>query len=175
MKVKVWIPFIVMALLLAACGGNGGSNKAEMTEDQVKELVNEYSVGDFKNISASITSDELIITDEKQKKTVYTLPEAEFFVSIAPFENQTHPCGIHSLTGCQGEMVTEEFDVHIVDESGKVIIDEKMATLENGFIDLWLPRDQKYQVTIKQGDKQVTSEITTFKGDNTCITTMQLL
>src|SRR5699024_11690022 len=59
----------------------------------------------------------------------------EFFVSIAPFVETTHPCTNHSLTGCQGELVEKEFDVYIEDEEGNVVVDETMTSLKNGFID----------------------------------------
>ncbi len=79
------------------------------------------------------------------------------------------------MTGCQGEMANKEFDVYIEDKEGNVILDETMTAQSNGFIDLWLPRDKSYKVTIKQGGKTVESEISTFEGDNTCITDMQLI
>src|SRR5699024_9754641 len=126
-------------------------------------------------VSASITSEELIVTDAKDKETTYDLPEDEFFVSIAPFVQETHPCSIHSLTGCQGELAEKEFDVFIEDEDGNIIIDEKLTSLKNGFIDLWLPRDKNFHVKIQYDSKTVESEISTFEGDNTCITTMQLI
>lgn len=72
-------------------------------------------------------------------------------------------------------MAEKEFDVYIEDMDGKVIVDENMKSHNNGFIDLWLPRDQKYQVTIKYDGKQVESEISTYENDATCITTMQLM
>lgn len=72
-------------------------------------------------------------------------------------------------------MAEKEFDVYIEDKDGKVIVDEKMKSYNNGFIDLWLPRDQKYQVMIEHDGKQVESEISTYKDDATCITTMQLM
>lgn len=72
-------------------------------------------------------------------------------------------------------MVEEEFDVYIEDMDGKVIVDEKMKTQANGFIDLWLPRNQKYKALIEHNGKKVESEISTFEKDNTCITTMQLM
>lgn len=71
-------------------------------------------------------------------------------------------------------MVKKEFDVYIEDEEGNVILDEKMKSQPNGFIDLWLPRDKAYLVKIVYNKQTVESEITTFEGDNTCITTMQL-
>jgi hypothetical protein len=70
----------------------------------IKEIVHNYSVSDFENVSASITSHELIVTDSDNKETTYALPEDEFFVSIAPFVETTHDCSVHSLTGCQGEI-----------------------------------------------------------------------
>lgn len=160
------------SLLLVACSNDNSVDKTEVKD--IKEKVHEYSVGSFPNdVSASITSHELVVTDNGQK-TAFDLPSDEFFVSIAPFVETTHSCAIHSLTGCQGELVEEEFDVLIKDEKGNVVVDETMTSFENGFIDLWLPRDKNLTVNITQGDKTVESTISTFEGDNTCITTMQL-
>ena len=78
------------------------------------------------------------------------------------------------MTGCQGELVDEEFEVDIEDMKGNVIVDETLKSQANGFIDLWLPRDKRYRVTISNGGKMVESELSTFENDNTCITTMQL-
>jgi len=79
------------------------------------------------------------------------------------------------LTGCQGELTKEEFNVHIEDTDGKVIVDQKMTSLANGFIDLWLPRDKQFHVTIEKDGKKAKSELSTFKSDNTCVSTMQLV
>lgn len=162
---------LLLTLVLVACNSSNESNGKE--EQDIKEKVHEYSVGTFEDVTASITSHELIVTDNG-KETSFDLPEDEFFVSIAPFVGTTHECAIHSLTGCQGELVEKDFDVYIEDEEGNVVLDKTVASLENGFIDLWLPRDQTFQVKIAYDGKTVESEISTFKGDNTCITTMQL-
>lgn len=163
---------LLLSLVLVACNNDSGAPNEEGQQD-IKEKVHEYSVGVFEDVTASITSHELIVTDNG-KKTSFDLPEDEFFVSIAPFVGTTHECAIHSLTGCQGELVEKDFAVHIQDEEGNVVVDETIASLENGFIDLWLPRDRTYQVKIEYDGKTVQSDISTFKGDNTCITTMQL-
>jgi len=168
---------LLLLLMVAACNESTSdestSNKEEALD--IKEMVNEYSVGDFEDVTASITSEELIVTDSNQEETTYELPEDEFFVSIAPFVEETHECAIHSLTGCQGELVEKEFDVYILDEEGNVVVDENVKSLENGFLDFWLPRDKTYQVKIEYDGKVAESEISTFEGDNTCITTMQLV
>ncbi|KXH78776.1 CueP family metal-binding protein [Sporosarcina sp. HYO08] len=165
-----------LLLLLAACN-NSASNEQDAQDEQdtqdIKEMVHEYSTGSFDDVTASITSHELIVTDNG-KETSIQLPEEEFFISIAPFVETTHPCAIHSLTGCQGELVGQEFNVFIQDEEGNVVVDEIMTTPANGFIDLWLPRDQTFQVKIEHDGKTTESEISTYEGDDTCVTTMQL-
>lgn len=163
---------LFLSLVTVACNNNDTSSHNVGTQD-IKEKVHAYSVGTFENVSASITSHELIVTDNG-KQTSYDLPKEEFFVSIAPFIENTHECAIHNLTGCQGELVEKNFDVLIRDEEGTVVLDETMTSLENGFIDLWLPRDQTYQVKIEYDGKSVESVIETKKDENTCITTMQL-
>ncbi|AXH99136.1 hypothetical protein DV702_04930 [Sporosarcina sp. PTS2304] len=170
-----WIVLgLLMALLSAGCSNEQTNDDTPSPEVEIKQLVNDYTVRNAVAASASITSSELIVTDENKQVTTYDLPEDEFFVSIAPFVTSTHPCDIHSLTGCQGELVEEEFTVHIKDSQGHVVVDEIKKTEANGFIDLWLPRDETFTVTISQDDKKSVSDITTFDGDNTCITTMQL-
>lgn len=71
-------------------------------------------------------------------------------------------------------MNDEEFEVYIEDSEGNVVVDEKLSSQNNGFIDLWLPRDETYSVSIKHKEGQTEGDISTFTGDNTCITTMRL-
>lgn len=157
----------------------GSSEKKESTEidtQSIKQVVHDFSVRNTVAKSASITSKQLIVTDDDPTKSVtYDLPKDEFFLSIAPYVEKTHPCATHSLTGCQGEMVDEEFSVSIVDLDGNSILDKTlMKSQPNGFIDLWLPRDKSYRITVEHDGKMAESTISTFESDDTCITTMQL-
>ncbi|KWX85640.1 hypothetical protein AMQ83_23595, partial [Paenibacillus riograndensis] len=78
-------------------------------------------------------------------------------------------------TGGKGESTEEEFNRSVTDTDGKVIMEnETVKSQPNGFIDLWLPRDRTYQVTIEHDGKQAESELSTFEKDDTCVTTMQL-
>lgn len=174
MKRSIVVIMWIMLLSLAMVGCDDKASKEKEPRD-IKEMVERYSAGDFEDLSASITSQELIVTNGNKNQSTYELPNDEFFVSIAPFLQNTHPCENHSLTGCQGELKEEEFEVHIMDEDGNVIINERMTSLENGFLDLWLKRDKTYEVKIEHNGKMAESKITTFDGDNTCITTMQLI
>ncbi|MBB6453268.1 hypothetical protein HNQ94_001716 [Salirhabdus euzebyi] len=71
--------------------------------------------------------------------------------------------------------MNQEFYVYLEDMEGNVIVDEKMTAAANGFIDLWLPRNQTYYTKIEYNGKSVESELSTFENDRTCITTMQLM
>lgn len=169
MNVKTIFLALFSIVLLAACGTN-----SEKSED-VRALVDDYSAGNFTDDQqASITSSELIITNEDESEETYDLPDDEFFISIAPFKNETHPCEIHSLTGCQGELVDADFDMIIKNQAGEIVVDETINSGKNGFVDLWLPRDETYNVEVQYDEQTVESEISTFEGDRTCITTMQL-
>lgn len=53
-------------------------------------------------------------------------------------------------------------------------MNKSVKSQSNGFIDLWLPRDRKYRMTISQEGRTAQSEISTFESDDTCLTTMQL-
>lgn len=173
-KYEVVLLLFVSILLLAACSESAASDTTTDEEINIEQMVHEYSVGTFENVQAAITYNELIITDENEEETIYPLPEDKFFVSIAPFETVTHPCEIHSLTGCQGEMVEETFMVEILDSEGNLVMEENLQTMKNGFIDLWLPRNKEYQVRMTQDGKSAEQIISTADGAQTCITTMQL-
>src|SRR5690625_3801248 len=127
-KISLSIIGLLLVIVLVACGQ---TELQHSDSDDIKSLVETLTLGDFTETTASITSHELIINDQGKQKTVYDLPEDEFFVSIAPFVSETHPCDIHSLTGCQGELVEEEFDVTIVDEADNIIVDEIMPSYAN--------------------------------------------
>jgi|SRR5699024_726045 len=177
MKKRFFITLFLSILILASCS-NGNSNNDGATnnpqEDDIKDLVASYSGDKSSKQEASITGTQLIVTEENGTETTYPLPEDEFFVSIAPFKDETHPCTNHSLTGCQGELTSETFEVYVEDSEGNVVYQNLMSTGENGFIDLWLPRNDTFSVSITQENEQAETEISTYDDSPTCITTMQL-
>lgn len=168
----------VAAIALGTYLFAGNTEKQKPEHDiapNIKQMVHDFSTGNTTAQSASITSGQLIVTGDNSKEITYNLPEDEFFLSIAPYIDKTHPCAIHSLTGCQGEMTDEEFSVAIQDSEGNSVMDKTtMKSQDNGFIDLWLPRDKTYHITVEHDGKTAESAISTFENDDTCIATMQL-
>lgn len=122
--------------------------------------------------SASITSTELKLSDGKQ---TYAFPLADkFYLSVAPYENQTHPCFNHSLSGCQGEMPDTTFDVKVTDLKGNVVLQKSVKSYQNGFVGLWLPRDMQGTLDVSYQGKTASSPISTNTESQTCLTTVKL-
>lgn len=102
------------------------------------------------------------------------LPEDAVFVSLAPYVNHTHPCTIHYMSSCQGELVEVAFAVRAVLADGTLLFDETLRTGANGFLDLWLPRDQVVLLSFVAGGYAAEAIVTTHADSPTCITTVRL-
>jgi PBP1b-binding outer membrane lipoprotein LpoB len=98
MKRTIFAVGLATSLLLAGCASNEDSDGAAEPETKaanevqdIKKLVNDYSVGNIEEQTAAINSHQLIVTKSDKSQVTYDLPEDEFFVSIAPYIDQTHP------------------------------------------------------------------------------------
>lgn len=94
MKAKVFLTIIFISAVLVGCGQADSNEDTSLKDKEVKnvrELVGDYSSNKTKNVSASITSQELIVKNSNGNELVYDLSGEDFFVSIAPYVNETHP------------------------------------------------------------------------------------
>lgn len=78
------------------------------------------------------------------------------------------------MSSCQAELPEKEFYVKAVDQQGNVLVDETIATLRNGFFELWLPRNRKIGLRVQGLNRTAKGLITTFDNSKTCITTFRL-
>ena len=78
------------------------------------------------------------------------------------------------MSSCQGELAEESFQVKAVDRKGNVLLDDTVATLRNGFMELWLPRGRTIMLTIQGFNRTARGVIGTFPDSDTCITTFRL-
>lgn len=102
------------------------------------------------------------------------MPADEMFVSVAPYVNQTHPCTTHYMSGCQGELADVPMHVQATLPDGTIVLDDVIRTGANGFLDLWLPRDQAVVLSVSVDDFAAEAFLTTTEDSATCITTLQL-
>ncbi len=103
------------------------------------------------------------------------LPEEKMMVAVAPYKEKTHKCATHYFSSCQTELVQQTFLVRAVDQEGNVLVDQPMTTLQNGFFELWLPRNRAIMLSVREGELKAEGEIDTSSDSLTCVTTFQLL
>ncbi len=98
-----------------------------------------------------------------------------FFISVAPYVKRTHECNFHIPTGCQGELSGKKMHLKITNqETGEILKDEEVQIQKDGFLDLWLPRNEKFIFEFQYKGKTAKEVLTSFEDSRTCVTTMQL-
>jgi hypothetical protein len=151
-------------------------SKYNINEKEVKEIVSilEERTDEPVLFNAGITGSHLIMSDD-QTEVKMELPSELFYLSIAPYINQTHPCGIHNLVTCKGELQNQEFNVVVTDKkTNEVIFDDQIKTASNGFLGIWLPKNIEGFITVSNSNLTASTIISTHENDNTCLTTLQL-
>ena len=124
-------------------------------------------------LMASVQPDELVLVSATEEKAL-ELPEDLFYLSIAPFVDQTHECHYHSLTTCVGELSEEDVQVTVTDHSGEVLVDEQRTTFNNGFVGVWVPTGTSGTIEIDYADLTGSTEFATDAEAATCLTDLQL-
>lgn len=128
---------------------------------------------------ASVRPAELLLTatdgEGGEDELALPIPGDRFYLSVAPYLEQTHECFYHSLTTCQGELGGKQISVQIVDEtSGTTLVDGTHTVFDNGFVGFWLPRDIEGTLRISYDGAQGETTFGTGEDDPTCLTTVQL-
>ncbi len=155
---------------LLARHGLAGMNTAEIIDHLDRQGGDDRPT----DLMASVRPDELVISSNEQE-FVLDIPDDRFYLSFAPYVDQTHECFYHSLTTCTGELASAELLVQVVDTAtGEVLVDETRTTFENGFVGLWLPRDMEGTLRVSHDGKTGEVDITTDDDAPTCVTTLQL-
>jgi hypothetical protein len=127
-------------------------------------------------VQSYVDTEAVKFTFKSSNRTVEVpLPEDRLVVAFAPYIAQTHPCEIHYMSGCQGELVETPVKVVAALPNGKVLVDEEIETMANGFLELWLPRNQEITVSMEALGRKVVGTVGTYPDSNTCITTFQLM
>lgn len=191
---KTFTAAVVMAALtaLTLTGCSSETPQPSATDAEAQPLLAEYGIDSTdttavideldrlalderpSDLMASVRPDELVVTTE-QDEVVLDVPEDRFYLSVAPYVDQTHDCFYHSLTTCKGELAAEEVEVQVVDETNdEVLVDETMTTYDNGFVGLWLPRDIEGTLRVSFDGRVGETEIATDAEAPTCLTTLQL-
>ena len=125
------------------------------------------------DLMASVRPDHLLLADTEQEVPI-PLGEGQFYLSVAPYIEQTHDCFNHSLTTCRGELGNQDIHVRITDSTGKTLTDEQVTTFDNGFAGFWLPKDVDATIEVTYDGLTGQTSFSTNEKGATCLTTLQL-
>ena len=125
------------------------------------------------DLTASVRPDQLELSAGDDQLRL-PLPEDRFYLSVAPYVDQTHDCFYHSLTTCTGELSGRDIRVQVVDGDGSVLLDDTRTTFANGFVGLWLPRDITGTLRVSYDGKVGRTGFSTGPKAATCLTTLRL-
>lgn len=171
----------VLLLVPGCAGGSSGPDallqehglEGASTQEVVDRLDRTHEDRDA-GLAGSVGYDEVVLSDGTAE-TSLPMPEDRFYLAVAPWTTTTHECFSHSLAGCQGELVGEDFDVRITDDSGAVLVDGSVTSYENGFVGFWLPKDITGTLEIGSDRGSAVEEFATSPDSPTCLTTVQLV
>jgi hypothetical protein len=149
---------------------HGLAGDAVAVVDRLERLGGSERPSDLK---ASVRPNELQLSDADGAASI-PMPTDRFYLSVAPYAQDTHECYFHSLTTCQGEMSQRPVHLTITDAAGAVIVDEDTTTNANGFIGTWLPRGASGTVEVTTPDGHGSQPFGTGGDDPTCMTTLKL-
>jgi hypothetical protein len=127
-------------------------------------------------LMASVRPGELLLSEAgSDEQIVVDLPDGEFYLSVAPYVDQTHDCYFHSLTTCRGELTGVEVHVTITDrDTGEVLVDEVTETFDSGFVGYWLPSGINATIQVAYEGLSASADVSTGTDDPTCLTTVRL-
>ena len=180
------------ALLITGCSSTDDDHHTDASASSVQSLIEAHGLEGMDAVEmidhldrvplaerptdlvASVMPQQLVLASATEE-TALELPEDSFYLSIAPFVNQTHECYFHSLTTCVGELSEEDVHVTITDDSGEVLVDEPRTTFDNGFVGVWVPANTSGTIEISYDDMTGSTEFASDDEGATCITDLQLI
>jgi len=168
------LAFILTITLLASALGQGAPSPRALEGLDAPAAIELANTWKGNGVTTFATPQAVHFAFANGTEVTVPMPDDLMYVSVAPYLQRTHPCATHYMSGCQGELVGAPVHVQAILADGTVLIDEVMPTMANGFIDLWLPRDQAIDLHMSLEGASVVGRLTTFADSRTCITDLQL-
>lgn len=168
---------LALALVLAAAHANAdvaAATPAALEGLDARAAVELANAWKGNGVTSYADAEEVVFAFPDGAEVRIPMPADAFFVSVAPYVDRTHPCTIHYMSGCQGELVDVAFRVRATLPDGTVVLDDTVRTGANGFLDLWLPRDQAVVLSVSASGYAADAILTTRADSPTCITTVRL-
>jgi len=178
MKTKIIVAIVAFAVGIALYFAFQTSQTAMeryglegLSTNEMVEKLDRITV-DPGELMASVNAETLRI-DTEEGIHEYQIEGDVFYLSFAPYIEQTHPCTNHNLSTCRAELAGETFDVLIEDDE-EVYFQGEVTAYDNGFKGIWLPRDIEATITVHYDGLSAEADIETSADSPTCLTTLKL-
>lgn len=127
-------------------------------------------------VTTYVTTEALFVKWPDGREARVALPGDEAYVAVAPYVKSTHPCNVHYISSCRAELAGTLFRVTAKADDGRVVFRGELASLPNGFVELWLPRNLDLTLSVEAPSLGLAGEgrISTRPGSRTCITDIKL-
>jgi hypothetical protein len=174
------ITFIMIAAILGASLGFGvASIEHQLNRSQYELLLSEQesqltdSHLQLTALNSSLIEMQSRLSGWKEEGNVVA-SDSWFFICIAPYQEMTHECYYHA-SSCQGELrsVAVNYTVNAVE--GTFSSQGISATKANGFMDLYLPLNMRYHITVIVNGLKGNVTVTTFPDSPTCVTNLKVV
>ncbi len=173
---RVLLPFLLgLALLVAILGGlQDAPDPLEGLDPKAAlELANRWA-WERPEVTSYLTSRYLVFRFPDGRERRVPLPEDRVAIAVAPYLRSTHPCRVHFPSSCRGELAGVKLYVQVREEGGGVYFEGVLKTLENGFFELWLPRDRRYRLQVLYQGYRGELVLETGEDAATCRTDLRL-
>ncbi len=146
-----------------------------LAPEQVIERLDAWGMDSERNKVTSWVTDKAIQAEfPGGAKLVVELPADRMLVAIAPYIRKTHDCGTHYPSSCLGELTNTAARVTVTDAAGMLVQAVETSTLANGFLELWLPRNALFHLSIEARGLKASGTVSTAEKADTCLTTFRL-
>ena len=146
-----------------------------LSPEQVMQRIDAWGQDSERNkVTSWVTDREIHAEFPGGAKLVVDLPADRMLVAVAPYIRNTHDCGTHYPSSCVGELANTAVRVTVTDAAGALVREVETSTLANGFLELWLPRNALFRLTVEARGLKASGPVSTAEKADTCLTTFQL-
>jgi hypothetical protein len=97
-----------------------------------------------------------------------------FWLSVGPYQNNTHTCIDHNVLSCDAEFKGKNIMFHIKSQDSSFEMNGSGFTTSQGWLDLYLPKNQKYTAEFEVEGLKGSGILTTAADSPTCISTIRV-
>ncbi|MCL4437222.1 MAG: CueP family metal-binding protein [Thaumarchaeota archaeon] len=107
-------------------------------------------------------------------QTALTAEKDRFYLSIGLYANYTHECYYHNPGTCDAQFKSTPVKYRIESLDGSFLLENTVKTTDKGWLDFYLPKNQKYNAEFELQGMRGSGVISTEADARTCISTIKV-